>query len=64
MGILCSGCGGEGSEWKVETREIKIPLGTVDGQCLREEGLGCAGMNHGEKGDLMVKVGVLEDEYF
>lgn len=43
---------------------VKIPAGTQSGQTLRLKGLGGAGLNGGESGDVMITVNVDEHPYF
>ena len=43
---------------------VKIPSGTSSGQTLRLKGLGYAGLNGGENGDVMITVSVQPHPYF
>lgn len=43
---------------------VKIPAGTQSGQTLRLKGLGNAGLNGGENGDVLITVNVDEHPYF
>jgi molecular chaperone DnaJ len=50
----CSTCHGEGVVPRVETVEFRIKAGTRDGQRIRLQGKGNAGLNGGAAGDLYV----------
>jgi molecular chaperone DnaJ len=52
----CAACFGEGLVAKVETVEFRIKSGTRDGQRIRLQGKGNAGLNGGADGDLFVIV--------
>jgi molecular chaperone DnaJ len=52
----CSTCHAEGVVNKVETVEFRIKAGTRDGQRIRLQGKGNAGLNGGASGDLFVIV--------
>jgi molecular chaperone DnaJ len=52
----CSTCQGEGVVSKAETVEFRIKAGTRDGQRIRLQGKGNAGVNGGAAGDLFVIV--------
>ena len=43
---------------------VKIPEGTLSGQTLRLKGLGYAGINGGENGDVMITIAVQPHPYF
>jgi molecular chaperone DnaJ len=53
---LCSACHGEGVMSKTETVEFRMKAGTRDGQRIRLQGKGNAGLNGGMVGDLFVIV--------
>ena len=52
----CSTCGGEGVVDRAETVEFRIKAGTRDGQRIRLQGKGNAGLNGGAAGDLFLIV--------
>jgi len=52
----CSTCHGEGTVNRTETVEFRIKAGTRDGQRIRLQGKGNAGVNGGVAGDLFVIV--------
>jgi len=52
----CPTCHGEGTVSKTETVEFRIKAGTRDGQRIRLQGKGNAGVNGGAAGDLFVIV--------
>jgi molecular chaperone DnaJ len=52
----CSTCHGEGTVSRTETVEFRIKAGTRDGQRIRLQGKGNAGLNGGAAGDLFVIV--------
>ena len=52
----CSTCHGEGTVNRTETVEFRIKPGTRDGQRIRLQGKGNAGLNGGAAGDLFVIV--------
>lgn len=60
----CRTCSGKGQVRKSSTREIEIPAGVDDGQTLRVQGGGHAGINGGQSGDLHVHVTVRPDPIF
>ena len=53
---LCSTCHGEGVVTKSESVEFRIKAGTRDGQRIRLQGKGNAGLNGGPAGDLFLIV--------
>ena len=52
----CQTCHGEGTVTRTETVEFRIKAGTRDGQRIRLQGKGNAGLNGGAPGDLFVIV--------
>jgi molecular chaperone DnaJ len=52
----CATCNGEGTVSRTETVEFRIKPGTRDGQRIRLQGKGNAGVNGGASGDLFVIV--------
>jgi molecular chaperone DnaJ len=52
----CATCHGEGTVNKTETVEFRIKAGTRDGQRIRLQGKGNAGLNGGAAGDLFLIV--------
>lgn len=60
----CKTCSGKGSVRRVQDREIEIPAGVDDGQTLRIQGGGHAGINGGPAGDLHIRVDVRPDPIF
>ncbi len=60
----CSGCNGKGRV-KVNKRfDINIPAGIDDGHNIVHRGQGCAGINGGAAGDLIIEVRVKPDKIF
>jgi molecular chaperone DnaJ len=53
---MCSVCHGEGAVSRSETVEFRMKAGTRDGQRIRLQGKGNAGLNGGAPGDLFVIV--------
>lgn len=60
----CSKCGGKGQVRSAQDREVEIPAGVDDGQTLRVQGGGHAGINGGPSGDLHIRVDVRPDPIF
>jgi molecular chaperone DnaJ len=60
----CPTCHGEGTVPKTETVEFRIKAGTRDGQRIRLQGKGNAGVNGGPAGDLYVIVRTGTDPVF
>jgi len=60
----CSVCGGSGHKRTKKTMKIHIPVGIQDGQQIRLQGMGAAGSNGGEHGDLYIEVSVRPHPYF
>ncbi len=58
----CTSCGGTGVKESEEVVTVKIPAGVEDGMSLRVSGAGNAAKNGGVDGDLIVVIGVEEDE--
>lgn len=54
----CANCHGNGIEKKTETLEVQIPAGIDDGQTIRIQGKGEAGLNNAPAGDLYITVHV------
>jgi len=61
---LCSVCKGTGRVLKEETIKINIPSGVQDGNILRLQGMGNAGIRGGSYGDLIVQIQEIKDEIF
>ncbi|MBR6044766.1 MAG: molecular chaperone DnaJ [Ruminococcus sp.] len=60
----CKTCSGKGIVRKAAEREVDIPAGVDDGQTLRVQGGGHAGLNGGPNGDLHIRVDVRPDPIF
>lgn len=60
----CRECRGEGQVRKEKTLELRIPAGVDNGQRLRVQAEGEAGMNGGPSGDLYVILSVEEHPFF
>lgn len=60
----CSDCHGEGRYSRRETVTIEIPKGIREGQQIKVEGYGEAGLRGDVSGDLLVKIYVLDHEIF
>lgn len=60
----CSVCGGSGHKRTKKTMKIHIPVGIQNGQQIRLQGMGAAGSNGGEHGDLYIEVSVRPHPYF
>lgn len=60
----CSVCGGSGNVKNKKNITVHIPAGINDGQQVRLQNLGEAGVNGGEHGDLYVEVNVKPHPYF
>ncbi len=54
----CHACGGSGRVLSASEVVVDIPAGSHDGDTVRVPGMGNAGTNGGETGDLVVRVGV------
>ncbi len=63
-GQECPVCRGSGATKKKKTIAVKIPPGIENGETIRLRGLGYPGRNGGPKGDLIVKVIVMQDQQF
>jgi len=63
-GQTCKTCGGAGVTKKQKTINVKIPAGIDNGGVIRLRGLGYPGRNGGPKGDLIIKVRVMENQQF
>ena len=60
----CSVCGGSGHKRVKKTQKIHIPVGINNGQQIRLAGMGAAGTNGGEHGDLYIEINIKEHPYF
>ena len=60
----CSVCGGSGHKRTKKTMKIHIPVGIQSGQQIRLQGMGGAGTNGGEHGDLYIEISVKPHPYF
>lgn len=60
----CPECEGSGRVIDRETLEVKIPAGIADGQRIRKEGYGEAGVRGAKSGDLFVAVSIKENESY
>ena len=60
----CSVCGGSGHKRVKKTQKIHIPVGINNGQQIRLQGMGGAGTNGGEHGDLYIEINIKEHPYF
>jgi len=64
MGKPCSQCSGHGKVKGAKTIAVKIPAGIKNGQKIRLKGMGNAGMNGNQYGDLIINVHVQPDPFF
>ncbi len=60
----CSVCGGSGYKRIRKTQKIHIPVGINSGQQIRLAGMGAAGSNGGEHGDLYIEINIKDHPYF
>lgn len=60
----CSVCGGTGYKRIKKTQKIHIPTGINSGQQIRLAGMGGAGSNGGEHGDLYIEINIKDHPYF
>lgn len=60
----CRTCGGDGRTMREKPIEIAVPEGIDDGQTIKLEGAGEAGVFGGTPGDLYITVHVREHRYF
>ncbi|QRN41150.1 MAG: molecular chaperone DnaJ [Neisseriaceae bacterium] len=60
----CIKCRGKGRVKTTKTLEVSIPAGIDEGQCIRLNGQGDAGINGGPNGDLYVRVHIEPDSFF
>lgn len=60
----CSVCGGSGYKRIKKEMKIHIPVGINSGQQIRLQGMGAAGSNGGEHGDLYVEINIKEHPFF
>jgi len=63
-GQTCKVCNGGGVTNRQKTINVKIPAGIDNGGVIRLRGLGYPGRNNGPKGDLTIKVRVMENQQF
>ena len=63
-GRACPACRGSGAVRKKKLITVKIPAGIEDGGTVRLKGLGYPGRQGGSKGDLIIKVRVMENQEF
>lgn len=63
-GQTCSACGGEGITKTKKTIAAKIPPGIEDNGLVRLRGLGYPGPAGGPKGDLIIKVRIMENQKY
>lgn len=63
-GTRCDKCGGGGAVRERRSIEVNIPAGVDDGEVLRLQGQGEAGLRGGRAGDLYIKVRVRPDPRF
>ena len=54
----CEPCGGTGQDTRSETVQVRIPAGVADGDRVRVQGKGNAGLRGGQPGDLYIAVHV------
>jgi molecular chaperone DnaJ len=64
MGKPCSQCSGQGKVKGAKTIAVKIPAGIKNGQKIRLKGMGNAGMNGNQYGDLIISINVQPDPFF
>lgn len=64
IGSRCDKCGGGGAVRERRSIEVNIPAGVDDGEVLRLQGQGEAGLRGGRAGDLYIKVRVRPDPRF
>ena len=60
----CSVCGGTGYKRIKKEVKIHIPVGINSGQQIRLQGMGAAGSNGGEHGDMYVEINIKEHPFF
>ena len=60
----CSTCGGQGYKRVKKETKIHIPAGINNGQQIRLQGMGGAGVNGGPHGDLYVEIIIKEHAFF
>jgi molecular chaperone DnaJ len=60
----CKKCGGTGKVEKKRDLQIKIPAGIQDGNRVRVNGEGEAGVKGGQNGDLYVFISVKKDDFW
>ncbi|MFT4570111.1 MAG: curved DNA-binding protein [Hyphomicrobiaceae bacterium] len=61
---VCPSCAGVGQVGEQRTLYVTIPDDVRDGMTLRLEGLGDAGHEGGEKGDLLLRLGLRSDDVY
>ena len=60
----CSVCNGSGHKRVKKTVKIHIPVGINNGQQIRLQGMGGAGTNGGEHGDLYIEISIKPHPFF
>lgn len=60
----CSVCNGSGHKRIKKKTKIHIPVGINNGQQIRLQGMGGAGSNGGEHGDLYIEINIKEHPFF
>lgn len=60
----CSDCGGSGVVNRTRTLKVRVPAGIKDGQKVRLNGKGEAGLRGAPPGDLFVKINIIPDKVF
>jgi molecular chaperone DnaJ len=60
----CEPCGGTGQETRAEGVQVRIPAGVANGDRVRVQGKGNAGMRGGQPGDLFITVHVAPHSLF
>lgn len=63
-GKPCSQCSGNGKVMGAKTIAVKIPAGIKNGQKIRLKGMGNAGVNGNQYGDLIINIHVWPDPFF
>jgi molecular chaperone DnaJ len=62
--VRCTACSGQQTEVRVDTVRVTLPSGAADGERLHLDGLGHAGPNGGEPGDLYLTLQVAPHRVF
>lgn len=60
----CSKCGGQGRIRVQKTVKVDVPKGINHGQSIRKSGMGEAGVNGGQAGDLYIEIRVMPHKQF